>query len=1076
MWYITPASISYLTQFILALTIAVYLAFLVRRLRLQNAEIIPTRLLCFFFSSTTIYAALLFLNVSLAPPLRFYALYWEMPAVALVFLFLLQFAYRYPSLAPRQKWEVRIVLILSLTHVLWETWQAIYRWRLLAHQNVQWLPELSNLPPALFAIWLLVVLIRQTIRSSNNHTRQVWWKALLKPQGQPARTLRAFMLLFITLPVLSVMDFARGYFLIPNEIREIAFSLGILLLMFTFALAYLNAVPETTTFIIRLVGFSLVTILTIVGAVGWLIFQPYINASLPSQVQQYERTLRYSPNPDGGYDIAEIDFLNEAEIGSRLQFRDDNRLMVNLPFAFPFYGETYDTIYVLDDGAISMGQTLDWKDGLYFYGPTPAIYPLLMNLNPNTANDSGVYIQPEPDRLILTWYRMSLRGLPDSNTFTTQLTLYPDGMFDISYVDVDVRAAEIYSSADVIAIAGITPGIPGKDVVFFNIITDLPYSGQANAAIIDNFSFRLRQEVHKIYRPLVTLVLVSSLLVMVGFPTFFSYSLIGPLNVLLDGVKRVNNGDLRVTMPVKFRDEIGFLTTSFNNMVVELRTLVSSLEQRVAERTQQLEQQTIDLAQARDAAEAANRAKSTFLANMSHELRTPLNAIMGFSELMAGDQTLTPTHRRNLSIVNRSGEHLLELINDVLELSKIEAGRITLQDEIFDLRQLLDDIASMFHLRTQKKGLALWLDCNDDVPQYVQADQGKLRQVLINLLGNAVKFTNQGQIGLSVSRASEQQENSQCTLHFEISDTGIGISEEDQHIIFNAFAQADTGVPSHEGSGLGLTISREFVRLMGGDISVSSEVGKGSAFRFDLLVRLPEQADILLTQSVDRGNVIGLLLGQSTRRLLVVEDIQESRDLLAQILTGWNFEVRTAGNGEEAIQVWEEWQPHLIWMDMRMPVMDGYEATRQIKTRPEGASTVVIALTASAFEEDRANVLACGCDNFMRKPFRQIDIASLLEKHLGTQFEYQKKQEIAEVAESSTEQAALDLTGLPSTWAANLRQAAIEADGSQITVLAEQIREQSPDQADELIRLTEQFDYSTILDAVDALMNGKIDE
>jgi hypothetical protein len=206
-WYLTPASISYMAQFILALTIAAYLAYLTRRLLVQGASATPTILLTAFFTSLVIYAALLFLNVSLNPRLRLYALYWEMPAVALVFLFLLQFAYHYPSLAPRQKWESRIVLGLSLAHVLWATWQAIHRWGLLAHQNVQWLPEMTNLPPALFAVWLLVVLTRQTIRASNSHTRQVWWKAFLQPQGQPARTSRTFMLIFSSLLVLSALDF-----------------------------------------------------------------------------------------------------------------------------------------------------------------------------------------------------------------------------------------------------------------------------------------------------------------------------------------------------------------------------------------------------------------------------------------------------------------------------------------------------------------------------------------------------------------------------------------------------------------------------------------------------------------------------------------------------------------------------------------------------------------------------------------------------------------------------------------------------------------------------------------------------
>lgn len=1075
MWLFTPASISYLAQFILALIIAIYLTCLTRQIREQQAEVITTRILSLFFFSVAVYAALLFLNVSLIPPLRLYALYWQMPAVTLVFLFLLQFVYRYPAHISRKKWEVHIALVLSLAYVLWETWRAVHRWMLLADQNVEWLSELSNLLPVLFAVWLLSVLIRRTIHASNNHTRQVWWKAILYPQGQPARTSRTFLLIFSSLLVLSAVDFARGYFLIANELREIAFSLGILLMMFFFALAYLNAISETTTFIVRLVGISLVTILTIVGAVGWLIFQPLISESLPDPLREVEYTLRYSPNESGGYDIDRVAYSYETEIGSRLPIGNDNRLAVTMPFTFPFYGETYDTIYILDDGAISMGRPLDWKDGLYFYGPSPTIMPLLLDLNPEPANsEHGVYILAEPDKLVITWYQLPLMGQTDDHTYTTQLRIYPDGQFDMSYPDIRVQAFDIYSSADVTAVTGITPGLPGKQVELYRISTDIPYSGGANAALIDNLSVRLRRDIHIIYRPLVILVLLSSLAVVIGFPAFFSYSLIGPLNVLLDGVRRVNNGDLQVTMPVKFRDEIGFLTTSFNNMVVELRALVTGLEDRVVQRTHQLKQQTVDLAQARDAAEAANRAKSAFLANMSHELRTPLNAIMGFSELMASDTTLTPTQRQNLSIVNRSGEHLLKIINDVLELSKIEAGRVTVHDELFDLHLLLTDIISMFRLRAEKKGLALVLDCGRDVPQFVRMDQGKLRQVLINLLGNAVKFTQAGQVGLSVSRASGgstgKEPPPQCTLHFEISDTGVGIPPEDQTRIFDAFTQTDAGLVAQEGTGLGLAISREFVALMGGGISVSSEVGKGSIFRFDVEAALPDQADITAPSS-DRGSVVGLVPGQPPLRLLVAEDIQESRDLLAQILAGWDFDVRTAENGAEAIRVWEEWQPHLIWMDIRMPVMDGYETTRQIKTRPEGQSTVIIALTASAFEEDRAHILDAGCNDFIRKPFRQIDIADKLERYLGVRFEYRRRQAATGDGEPLTEQP-LHLSGLPREWAADLAQAAIEADGEKIIMLAEQIRGQKPAQAEALIKLAKQFDYKAILEAVDKPTNG----
>jgi PAS domain S-box-containing protein len=475
-----------------------------------------------------------------------------------------------------------------------------------------------------------------------------------------------------------------------------------------------------------------------------------------------------------------------------------------------------------------------------------------------------------------------------------------------------------------------------------------------------------------------------------------------------------------------------------------------------------------DLQEARRQAEAASQAKSDFLANMSHELRTPLNAILGFTQLMDRDPSLSADQLEYLGIIDRSGEHLLALINDVLEMSKIEAGKARLQERSFDLYQQLDGLEEIFGLRAQTKGLNLVFTRDENVPRHVVTDEGKLVQVLGNLCGNAIKFTQQGTVSLRLT--AQPSKPGMMTLHFEVEDTGPGISHEELPEIFDAFVQSETGRGAHEGTGLGLTISRQFVRLMGGDIVVTSQLGHGSCFQFDVQVRLapPETADTWMTRPTRR--VIGLESSQPTYRLLVAEDSETNRELLTKLLTPIGFEVRETSNGIEAIEAWERWRPHLIWMDMRMPGIDGYEATRRIKATPDGQATIIIALTASAFEEDREKILAAGCDDFMRKPFREQEMFDLLAKHLGVRFVYE---EVAPpllpepfalpTRQESDSQLAERLVAMPGEWVGDLERAATLGDLRLMLQLTDRIREEDADLAEALAALINDFEHDRIL-------------
>ncbi|MBD2448540.1 response regulator [Nostoc sp. FACHB-152] len=523
-----------------------------------------------------------------------------------------------------------------------------------------------------------------------------------------------------------------------------------------------------------------------------------------------------------------------------------------------------------------------------------------------------------------------------------------------------------------------------------------------------------------------------------------------------------NNGEMRLTPRKSF--QLWKQTVQATSLPWQPVEIEAALEMRNTFMLAVLEFSQVALEQAAERAAIANRAKSQFLAKMSHELRTPLNAILGFTQLMARTDDTPSEFREHLSIISRSGEHLLTLINDVLEMSRIEAGQLILTESYFNLHRLLSSIKDMFALRASEKGLNLTTQWDTNLPCYVYGDEAKLRQILINLLGNAIKFTTKGTITLRVRTvllSDSATSQIPIILHLEVEDTGCGIAPTDIESVFEAFMQTQRGRHA-QGTGLGLSISRQFARLMGGDITVQSTLNQGSTFKSQVLLHLADLGDLLEPEVIH--HVIGLEPGQPTYRILVAEDVLENRQLLIKLLQSVGFEVCAVENGKEAIAKWLEWQPHLIWMDIQMPVMDGYTATQQIRANQAGKDVVIIALTASAFKEDRIASLQAGCNDHLAKPFTETALFEKMARYLGVRYLY-AEETISELNSITSQPKALtfqDLQVMPSEWICQMHEAALDLNDIKLYELIAQISPQSQPLADTLKSLVDNFQLEAI--------------
>ena len=932
----------------LSLVIALFLTVIIIRLRRHNIKRSHDLLIVLYFWLSVIINTLSFAITIRSHALSRSLFFLRDPFHLIGLLFLLQFAYRFPVASPKHTRERRLVFTLLGFEVLFQILVVFDQLGLLPRIDLPAYISRSDVVSGLIIVWILFVFVRQRIESAG--LPGPWWRTLWRLPEKEARHAQYFAIVAAIYFSLSLFQSARLAHIISDQTFDLSVTNLMLIALLLMATIYLDSVPGTTSFMAKLVGISMFTSYSIIAAAGWLM-QPSIVSSAGSiSTFQAARTLQFQPQPQGGYRVDSVPFHFETDLGTRLALEDESSQEVRPGFAFPFYGITYDHLHVSDNGFVTFRDDAGWLDHYALNGSVPKIIVFLMELDPQTAAPGGVYVRSTPETLVITWNQLAMKN---GQRLTFQLALHASGQFELSFEKLPLTVASLLEIPALNSVTGIVNGSQISGLRLANLETDLPQTVAAGAGLVDDTYFSLRQNAHNLLLPLVSLLLIASLVNFLIFPLFAWITVIRPLDVFLAGVRRVNDGDLTVDIPIQTQDEIGFLTHSFNAMLSQLRQMVNTLELRVSERTRELaeaNQQLLEENRQREAAQETNLQQQRLLAMLDERERLGRDLHDGLGQTMGYLNLKTQAAREFLD----KGQ--IERVQTSLEqMSKLA------QSAHQEVRGFIMGLRSSQDTKNLQETLELYLQQlhdnhniqtslslpNESLPELPAQVEEQMLRVIQEALTNARKHAQAKKVEIIFSYSPER-------LQIIILDDGLGFDPE------QARRRASEG---H----YGLEIMRERTRLVGGSLEIRSHLGAGTRVLLEFPLQLAHSG------AEDESEI-------STARqlrLLLVDDSPLFLDGLRSLLMARGFTVAgEAHDGLEAQEKARELRPDVIVMDVNMPNMNGLEASRAIKA--ELPEIKVLILTTVDDEDSLYEAIQSGAEGYLLKNLNSDDFVRQL--------------------------------------------------------------------------------------------------